>query len=150
MTQTVILSASTRLLAPLMFGFSAYLLLRGHSAVGGGFIGGLVAGAGVVIMHLAHGPDPGRLLRRVSVEALVGTGLLVGVSYGLAGLVLGGSLLRGGKVEIRLPVLGEQGLAASLIFDVGVYLIVVGLVVAAVRALGDEPSDPEAGSGGRR
>ncbi|CAN5799371.1 hypothetical protein BH23ACT8_BH23ACT8_11400 [soil metagenome] len=149
MNQTVVLSASARLLAPLMFLFSAYLLLRGHNAVGGGFIGGLVAGAGVVIMRLAHGPDPGRLLRRVSVELLVGAGLLVGVAYGLAGLVLGGALLQGAKLEIEVPLIGDHGLAASLIFDVGVYLIVVGLIVAAVRMLADEPSAPEREGGGR-
>ena len=138
---SAVLRTANLLLAPLMFAASLWLLWRGHNAVGGGFIGGLAASAAVVLLYFARGHEriwQSRLLRTMP---LVGSGVVVASGYGLVGLALTGGYLPGGKLVI--PLYGE--VAASLIFDIGVYLIVVGIVVAIIRHLGQGfPEEPEA------
>lgn len=128
---SIVLRVATSALAPLMLVASVWLLWRGHDRVGGGFIGGLTAGAAVVLLYLSRG-HPGlwqhRLLRTVQ---LVGIGLAVAVGSGLIGLALDGSFLAGGKWTV-----GGTTVARSLVFDVGVYVVVVALVVAILRHLG--------------
>lgn len=129
---SVILRTGARMITPVLVVMSLYLVVRGHDAVGGGFIGGLTAGSAVVLYYFTKGSErimPSRVLRYAP---LVGTGLTLCLLYGLGGLVLGGAFLAGGK--FTLP--GGLEVAASLVFDVGVYLIVVGLVTAIMRHLG--------------
>ena len=143
--RSAILRLMTSLLAPMLLVTSGWLLLRGHDAVGGGFIGGLAAGAAVVLLYLSRGHQRlwqsgwGRTL------PMVGAGLTVAAVYGLLGIPLGGGFLSGGKIV--LP--GDLTVAASLVFDVGVFLVVVGLVVAVLRHLGQGlPEDAPVGERG--
>ncbi|QBI19514.1 Na(+)/H(+) antiporter subunit B [Egibacter rhizosphaerae] len=134
---TVILRTGQRVLVPLMVAFSLYLLLRGHNEVGGGFIGGLAAGAAVVLEYLTLGTRGVLRYRFLRFVPLCGWGLALATVYGIGGLVLGQSFLQSAKFE-----LGQFELAASLVFDVGVWLIVVGMVVAIMTYLG-EPRDDD-------
>jgi multicomponent Na+:H+ antiporter subunit A len=134
---TVIVRATTRLLTPGILLLSFVFLVRGHDQPGGGFIGGLVAGAAFVLEYLARGPDRLRRFPPVPTTGLLAGGLLLAIGYGLVGLVFGRAFLRGTLWTARLPLLGEFKVAASLVFDVGVYLVVVGLVVAYLRAFGE-------------
>ncbi len=140
MIDSPVLRTGNLLLAPLMVIASLWLLVRGHDAVGGGFIGGLTAGAAVVLLYFSRGHEriwQSRLLRTLP---LAGAGILVAAGYGLAGIAYGGSFLAGGKLP--LPLVGE--IAYSLVFDIGVYLIVIGIVVAILRHLGQGvPEEPE-------
>jgi multicomponent Na+:H+ antiporter subunit A len=127
-TNAVVLRVTQRLLAPVVIAFSAYLLWRGHNDPGGGFIAALVGGAGVALSQLPRqAPRIPRLLRP---EPLVSAGILLAGATGLVGF-LDGAFLRPLKTE--LPVVGS--LTSSLVFDIGIYLAVVGLVVAAVDRL---------------
>jgi multicomponent Na+:H+ antiporter subunit A len=138
-----ILASATNLLAPVMVGASLWLLVRGHDAVGGGFIGGLTAGSAVVLLYLSRGHQRIWQSRLLQTLPMVGIGLLVAVAYGLGGLALDGAFLAGTDVTLLFGV----HVAASLVFDVGVYLVVVGIVVAVIRHLGqgipEEPPDPD-------
>ena len=137
MSDSLILRTGSRGLAPIMLAVSLYLLVRGHDAVGGGFIGGLTAGAVVVLLYFSRGHE--RILgsRLLRYAPLVGSGLLLATAYGIAGLVLGGGFLAGAKFELAAGV----EVAASLVFDVGVYLVVVGLIVGIMRHLGHTSDD---------
>lgn len=131
---TVIVRASVRALTPLIALLAVVLLFRGHDAPGGGFIAALAASAAVVLRRVAFGPAPGYSERRGRFALFLGTGLLLAVVYGLVPIVLGDTFLEGAKWSAHLPVLGEVKLASSLIFDAGVFLIVLG----GVRAVVDE------------
>jgi multisubunit Na+/H+ antiporter MnhB subunit len=120
-----------------MFALSLWLLLRGHDAPGGGFIAALVAGAAVVLQYLANGIEGVRRFLPVAATTLLGWGLLVATGFGIAGLLLGAEFLGGAIWTTTLPALGEVKVAASLIFDVVVYLVVLAVVVAIVRYLGE-------------
>ena len=74
----------------------------------------------------------------VDAGVVLGLGLLIAVGTGVAGLVLGGQVLESVIWQFSLPVFGEVKLVTSLFFDIGVYLVVVGLLLDVLRSLGAE------------
>lgn len=118
--------------------FSLFLLFAGHNAPGGGFIGGLVAGAAFVLHYVAGGTGQVTRVAPVAPFVLMGTGLTLAVLVGMGALLAGGQLLESGVLSLDLPVLGTVKTTSALPFDVGVYLIVVGLVLALLGSLGGE------------
>ncbi|MEV0878409.1 hydrogen gas-evolving membrane-bound hydrogenase subunit E [Micromonospora echinofusca] len=122
-----------RLLAPVTLVVSGLLFVRGHEEIGGGFIGALLAGTAVGLGHIAYAGSPAPLLGRLRTRPLLVAGLLLCVGVGLAALPLGRPFLTLGKVG--LPGGATLPFSSSLLFDLGIYLIVLGLIVAAVRRL---------------
>jgi multicomponent Na+:H+ antiporter subunit B len=127
------LRTTTRLLMPLMLMISLVLLLRGHYEPGGGFVGGLVAGASFVLFAYSEGVAEARRTLRASPMGLLAGGLLVAIASGLIGLLSGGSFLTGVWTDVRLPAIGRLG--TPLLFDVGVYIVVLGTVTGILFAL---------------
>ena len=128
----------TRLLFHIIVLFSIYLLFSGHNAPGGGFAGGLVAGLALTVRYLAGGRQELNAAAPVDAGKVLGSGLLVAVGAGAAPLLLGGQVLQSAVVDLQLPVFGDVHLVTSVFFDIGVYLIVVGLVLDILRSLGAE------------
>lgn len=136
---SLILSTVSRLVVGLMLLFSLFLLWRGHNAPGGGFIGGLVAAAGLIVHGLAAGPAATRRLLRIDPRAIVLGGILVAVVAGLMPLAGGLDFLTGLWVFIgATPTDKGLALGTPLLFDVGVYLTVVGGVSGMIVALEEE------------
>ena len=123
--------------------FAVYLLLSGHNAPGGGFIAGLVVGSCLVVRYIARGGDDLDALVRVAPDRWLGTGLLVAVLVGVAGWIWGTAYFASGFVEFDVPVFGLVKAPSALLFDVGVFAVVVGLTIALVGALGDESEGGE-------
>ena len=122
--------------------FSVFLLFAGHNAPGGGFVGGLVAGAAFVLRYVEGGAQEVEDAAPVSGTVLMGVGLTLAVATGAAALLGGGEFLSSGKLQVDLPLLGIVKATSALAFDIGVYLVVVGLVVNVLSTLGAEPDDP--------
>lgn len=117
--------------------FSLYLLFAGHNAPGGGFIAGLVAGACLVLDHIALRSRTDRgALHRVAPRPLLGSGLAIAVAVGVAGWVWGGGFFDQEVASLTVPVLGTMKLTSALGFDIGVFAVVVGLVSALLESLG--------------
>lgn len=135
-----ILDESVRLVYHTVLVVSTYLLFAGHNAPGGGFSGGLVAGAAVFLRYIAGGRD-GSFVARFRFEALLGTGLLISSLTGVAALLGGLEYLESWLVQEEVGLLGQVKFTASLPFDIGVYLVVVGLTVAIVDSLGREADE---------
>ena len=131
-----ILRSGARLLVPLMLLFSMFLLVRGHNEPGGGFVGGLVAATALALVLLSEGLDEARRLLRVDPLALVAAGLLVALASGVPPLLRGWPYMTGLWLKVPLPVVGKVG--SPVIFDVGVYLVVLGIVLAILFALAEE------------
>ncbi len=124
--------------------FSVFLLFEGHNAPGGGFVGGLVAVGALVLRYVADGvPEVDRVVP-VSAPAVLGTGLAIAMATALGGFVWADDFLASAKIETEVPLLGTLKATTALPFDIGVYLIVVGLGLVVVRALGAETVDREA------
>jgi multicomponent Na+:H+ antiporter subunit B len=135
---SLILRTATLLLLPLLLLFSVYLLLRGHNEPGGGFIGGLVAVTAFALHALAAGVAPTRRLLRAQPHTLTGLGLLLAVGSGFVAVVGGAPVMTGRWTTVVVPMIGELKLGTPLLFDVGVYLVVLGVVLMILLPLVEE------------
>lgn len=121
--------------------FSLFLLFAGHNAPGGGFVGGLTAAAALVLRYVAEGREGVDRLVPYSENALLGGGVALATLVGLGGFAFKGAFLGSAKVETSVGILGTFKATTALPFDIGVYLVVVGLVLAILRALGGEAEE---------
>jgi len=119
-----LLGPAQRLLAPIIVTLALYLLVRGHDQPGGGFIAALVAGMAVALGALSGG-GRFRVARGLRTAPLIAAGLLICAGVGLAALVAGQAFLT--------PLKGPFGLSTSLLFDAGVFLLVLGVMVTAIN-----------------
>ncbi|REJ66352.1 MAG: Na+/H+ antiporter subunit B [Planctomycetota bacterium] len=133
---SLILSTAARYLLPLLLVFSIFLLVRGHNEPGGGFVGGLTAAAAFALFAIAYSVDRTRHLIGVHPRTLLGTGLLVALAAGCLSLFCGLPFMTGLWSNLALPSIGKLG--TPLLFDVGVYLVVVGTVLMIVFELAEE------------
>lgn len=136
--RSIIFEVITRLLFHSVVIFSIYLLLAGHNSPGGGFAGGLMAGLALAIRYLAGGRFELAEATPVSAGLLLGLGLGIASLAGLVPALLGGEVFQSFVFEATWPVFGEIKFVTSTIFDIGVYLVVVGLVLDVLRSLGSE------------
>jgi len=134
--RTLMLEVTARALFPTVLVFSIYLLCVGHYGPGGGFSAGLVAGLAFVLRYLAGGStDPGAVIT-IRPPVLMGVGLTVAVLTALVPLAFGNPVLSSTKFAVPLGPLGKLEIVTSLFLDVGVYLLIVGVVLDLLRALG--------------
>ncbi|HET6625414.1 MAG TPA: Na+/H+ antiporter subunit A [Nocardioidaceae bacterium] len=134
--RSIIFEVITRLVFHTIVVFSIYLLFSGHNNPGGGFAAGLVTGLALMVRYLAGGRYELDEAAPVDAGALMGMGLFVATGSGLAPLAFGGAVLQSALVDLHLPLLGDVHLVTSVFFDVGVYLVVVGLLLDLLRSLG--------------
>jgi multicomponent Na+:H+ antiporter subunit A len=134
--RSLVLEVATRLIFPLIMVLSAYFFFAGHNTPGGGFAGGLTAGLALVLRYMAGGRyEIGETLP-VDAGKVLGAGLALSAGTAVTSLLLGAPVLSSAVVQLDIPVLGHVKLVTALFFDLGVYLIVVGLVLDVLRSLG--------------
>jgi len=136
---SLILTIANRYLGPILFVLSLVALYRGHNYPGGGFIGGLIAASAILLRALAQGwPETERNIR-VSSTTLLTTGLAIAMVSGLPSLFLGNPFMTSIWAPTwQIPVLGKLKLGTPLLFDIGVYLAVVGFTIKSATALGGD------------
>jgi len=131
-----ILQTAVRLLMPLLLLFAVFLLLRGHNQPGGGFVGGLVVAASFVLYSIAFGVDAARRALLVRPSTLLGVGLLAAFVSGLPAVVAGHAFMTALWTTVAV---GSMVIAVGtpLVFDVGVFLAVIGVVLTIVFTLAE-------------
>jgi multicomponent Na+:H+ antiporter subunit A len=136
--RSLLLEVVTRLIFHVIVLFSVYVLLVGHNEPGGGFAGGLIVGLALTLRYLAGGAFELGEAIRVDAGTVLGTGLLLAVTTAAYGLIAEGNALQSTIFSADLPILGELKLVTSTVFDIGVYLVVIGLVLDVLRSMGAE------------
>ena len=131
---SVILRTTTRYLIALLLLLSVFLLLRGHNLPGGGFIGGLVGAAAFSLYSLAYGVEKSRYVLRFAPSTIIGSGLVCALVSGLLALTTQEAFLSGLWLELSLGS-NKLKLGTPLLFDIGVYLVVLGVALTIVFAL---------------
>ncbi|WP_437512105.1 Na+/H+ antiporter subunit B [Sorangium sp. So ce1099] len=126
---SLILRAATPVLMVLLIIVSIYALLRGHHEPGGGFVGGLIIASAFSLHVLAYDAPSTRRLLRVPPQTLMGLGLSTILLSGVIGLMAGGSFLQGVWATVPVPGLGDVAVGTPVLFDVGVYAAVMGMVL---------------------
>jgi len=154
--RSLIFEVATRLLFGVMIVVSVYLLLAGHNLPGGGFAGGLVAGTALLIRYLAAGGHELDEAMPLPAGGILGSGLAVSVATAVAPLFIGGVIFQSYEVHLKVPgweslqlpwgtwtLLGDIHIVSSTMFDLGVYLVVVGMLLDLGRSLGSGIDDQE-------
>jgi multicomponent Na+:H+ antiporter subunit B len=131
---SLILRTAVRALQPVLLLYSFFLLLVGHNQPGGGFVGGLVAAAALALYAIAYDARSARLLAIVNPRTTLGVGLLLALFSGLLAVPAGLPVLTGVWGYLPLPG-GGVALGTPLLFDVGVYLVVIGVTLLIVLTL---------------
>lgn len=149
---SVYLRSLSKIAVPILVVVSLILLFRGHNEPGGGFVGALVTGSAFALLYLAAPADEAAPIR-LPYMGLIGTGVALGSAVGVYGLVDGSYL-----TPIYMDIFGFE-LNSSLLFDIGVYFAVLGLILGAFNMLGTErglaetvetPPEPTTGPPGIR
>ncbi len=135
-TESLILSTAARLMLPLLLLFSIFLLLRGHYEPGGGFVGGLVAAAAFALYETAFGVARTREVLRLDPRILIGVGVLGSAVSGMFAWLSGDPYLTDVWLDRPWPILGTVG--TPLLFDLGVYFVVLGVVLKIIFVLAED------------
>ena len=126
---------------PIALVVSLYIFLRGHNLPGGGFIAGLITALALIIQYMALGQDHAEQLLKAKsgrlYEIWIGTGLVIAGLTGLGAWFWGRPFLTSAHFYVSPPILGEMHLATAALFDVGVYITVVGATMLLISVLGD-------------
>ncbi len=136
--RSILLEVVVRLIFHPVIVVSLYLVLAGHNAPGGGFAGGLVAGMALVARYLAGGRHELGAAAPVDAGKLLGVGLVLAVGTAMVPLIFGADALTSTYFEWDGGIFGDLSFVTSTIFDIGVYLVVIGLVLDVLRSLGAE------------
>lgn len=141
MGRSLILDTTVRFVFDAAVVLSVYLLFSGHNQPGGGFVGGLVAASAIALRYIASESDDVRFILGIRPATVLSMGLTLAAATSIAPLLFGLGPLDHQSVEWSVQVLGAVHLSTATVFDTGVYLIVIGLLLRIVEALGDDPDD---------
>jgi multicomponent Na+:H+ antiporter subunit B len=135
---SLILSTATRVLLPLVLLFSLLVMLRGHNEPGGGFVGGLIAAAAFALNAVAFDVRRTRRILRADPRMLIAVGLVAAAASGALALFVGKPFMTGIWMTLNIPRLQESHLSTPLLFDAGVYLVVLGVTLMIIFSLAEE------------
>ncbi|CAN7263407.1 Na+/H+ antiporter subunit A [Knoellia sp. LjRoot47] len=153
--RSVVFEIVARIVFPVLMIFSIYLTFAGHNLPGGGFAGGLIAGLALMVRYLAGGRAELDSAAPVDAGVVLGSGLVIAALSGVVPALLGYNAFQSGIFDVPTGLFGyEVHLVTSLFFDLGVYLVVVGLSLDVLRSLGggidkqgEETGDVETSTG---
>ncbi|MCQ4610414.1 Na+/H+ antiporter subunit A [Corynebacterium sp. CCUG 61414] len=134
--RSLMVDVATRILFPSMILLSLYFFFGGHNAPGGGFAGGLVAALAFTLRYLAGGRQEIEEALPVDPAKLLGTGMLFSFAAAVTPMFFGNPPLTSGYTTVTLPLIGSFDVTSALVFDAGVYLIVVGLTLHILTSMG--------------
>jgi multicomponent K+:H+ antiporter subunit A len=135
-SRSLFLALIARLLLPLAVLVSLYLFLRGHNEPGGGFIAGLVLALALILQYVANGQQWVEQRLATDFRVWIGSGLLIAGAAGVGSWLFGAPFLTSSYAYWTLPILGAVPLASAVVFDLGVYLTVVGATMVALVSIG--------------
>ncbi len=119
-----------------MLMFAAFVFLRGHNLPGGGFIAGLIAALAIVLQYLGNGIKWTSARIRTDMHLVIAAGLFFAIATGLVSILLGFPFLTSAFTYLNWPVVGKFEVASAMMFDLGVFLVVVGATVMILVELG--------------
>ncbi|MBG6070613.1 MULTISPECIES: monovalent cation/H+ antiporter subunit A [unclassified Polaromonas] len=139
-TQPLMLRVAARMLLPLALVVTLYIFMRGHNQPGGGFIAGLITAVALVLQYMARGQSRAEALLRADggnrFVRWIGIGLGIAGLTGIGAFVLGQPFLTSAHGHPDVPLLGQLPLATAALFDLGVYITVVGATLLTLSTLG--------------
>ncbi len=136
--EDVILQTATKVIVFIVLIFGVYVFFSGHHEPGGGFIGGLITASAIVLLLMAFDVKTVRDNLPVDFKLVGAAGILIMILSGAASMLFGEAFLFQTFTEVDLPVFGPTELATAVLFDVGVYLAVVGTALTIILSISED------------
>ncbi|MDO9481601.1 MAG: MnhB domain-containing protein, partial [Hydrogenophaga sp.] len=138
--QPLLLRVAAAVVLPVALVFTIYIFMRGHNLPGGGFIAGLITAVALVLQFMSMGQAKAESLLRGQAGRRfvkwIGAGLGIAGLTGVSAFVFGRPFLTSAHGHPHVPLLGDLPLASAALFDLGVYLVVVGATLLTISVLG--------------
>lgn len=134
----VILRTVAKFMILVIFVFSIYLFFTGHHAPGGGFIAGLMTSGALLLMAIAFGGESVSRVLPFDLRLLIGAGLSIAILTGIGAILFDVPFLSHTFGYVNLPLFGRTELSTAVLFDLGVYLTVVGVTMTILMSIGDD------------
>lgn len=134
----LILRTTTSLIAFLLLGFAFYLLMAGHNSPGGGFVGGLITSGAILLMYMAYGEKTAKKIFPINFITLIPIGLATALLTGAGSFLFNVPFLSQTFRHFSIPFFGEIELATAMIFDIGVFLTVVGVMITIILTIAND------------
>lgn len=128
----------TRIVVCIIIAFSFYLFLAGHNSPGGGFIGGLMTASALLLMYLTFNIKSIKQVLKIDFTKIIALGLIITIITGFSSLLFGDPYLTQYFDYFQLPILGETELTTALPFDLGIYLVVVGIALTMILTIAED------------
>lgn len=137
-TNDVILQFTAKIIFFMIFLFSVHIFLAGHYTPGGGFVGGLLTSSAIVLLLLAFDLKTVRNVLPINYIYLIGIGLLLALATAAFPMFIGEPFFTHFFDYFNLPLLGKTSLHTAALFDLGVYLVVVGVTMTIIQTIGED------------
>ncbi len=134
----VMLHSITKIVTFIILAFSIYLFFAGHNNPGGGFIGGLMTAGALLLMYVSFDLKTMKKIIPFNYTFMIALGLLISLGTGISSMFLGYPFLTQFFDYFDLPILGNTELATAVLFDVGIYLVVVGIAILAILTIAED------------
>ncbi len=136
-TNDIILQTVTKIISFIILMFALHIFFAGHNNPGGGFVGGLLTSGAIVLLLLAFDIKTVANSLPIDFKIMVAVGLLFAVGTGLGSFLFDVPFLTHAFGEFALPILGKVHLHTAVLFDIGVYLVVVGSTMTIIQTIGE-------------
>ncbi|WP_227551415.1 Na(+)/H(+) antiporter subunit B [Metabacillus sediminilitoris] len=136
-TNDLILQTATKVVVFIIILFSWHLFFSGHYTPGGGFIGGLLTSGAIVLLLLAFDLKTVLAFLPIDYIKMTATGLLIALLTGVGSFFFDAPFLTHTFSYVDLPILGTTSLATAVLFDLGVYLVVIGVTMTIIQTIGE-------------
>ncbi|QED49149.1 Na(+)/H(+) antiporter subunit B [Cytobacillus dafuensis] len=137
-TNDIILQTTTKVVLFIIILFSIFIFFRGHYTPGGGFVGGLLTSGAIVLLLLAFDMKTVAEILPINYIYMTATGLLFAGGTAAGALFFNVPFLTHAFGDVYLPILGETSLHTATIFDLGVFLVVVGVTMTIIQTIGGD------------
>ncbi|SPT96190.1 putative monovalent cation/H+ antiporter subunit B [Lysinibacillus capsici] len=137
-TNDVIIQFTAKIVFFIIFFFSIHIFLAGHYTPGGGFVGGLLTSSALVLLVLAYDINTVRHILPINYTYLTAIGLLLALATAAYPMFVGKPFFTHFFDYFNLPLLGKQSLHTAMLFDSGVYLVVVGVTMTIIQTIGED------------
>lgn len=131
----LILRTTTSIIVFILLGFSIYLLLAGHNSPGGGFIGGLMTASAILLLYISYGSKAIEKILPINYRLLIPIGLLLALGTGIGSFFFNVPFLSQTYGYVDVPFFGELELATAMLFDMGVYITVLGVTLTIILSI---------------
>ncbi|MEZ0480128.1 Na(+)/H(+) antiporter subunit B [Planococcus sp. SSTMD024] len=137
-TNDVMLQTATKVVTFIILMFAVHIFFAGHYTPGGGFVGGLLTTSAIVLLMLAFDIPTVNKVLPINYVVLTAFGLLIAIATAAASIFFDVPFFTHAYDYFDLPLFGETSLHSALLFDIGVYLVVVGVTMTIIQTIGED------------